>query len=178
MKNIIEFCNHFFEIERLTIDELGKLNLTGYNESLKKMNDFLALELINSFNMIFLEKFDDEIIEFYKENPPQEAISRYLYKVNKYQNDSYGEMYGAYVSGANPWMKEMNEILVITKLEKQLKIVVRLLYGVDEFGKQRWIFLEHDGGLKLTDFKNPLEVLKIMPPEDIDGIELYKKDDL
>ena len=178
MKEIIDIVNKFSELEREAISEYHVQNVKNLNQKLKEMNSLTTRELHYSFGMIHREKPDKDILADYKEDPPEAPIKRYLYKINKYQNATYGEMYGAYVSSANPWMKEMGEILVVTRLEDQLKIITRLHYGSGPNGNQGWAFLQDDGGLKLTDFKNPLEVLKIMPPEDIDGIELYKKDDL
>jgi hypothetical protein len=127
MKEPQLFILHFVEkeAEAWTRREQGDLN--AYNYSVKELYDLAIEELDEAFGILIKKELKHSTT--FKCNP------RLLFKLSKYRNDLYGDIWVAYTSMKNPDTESpggLSEGYIISIVDGELKIVGHMWLALDE----------------------------------------------
>ncbi|WP_234109214.1 hypothetical protein [Chryseobacterium sp. R2A-55] len=178
MEAIKNFIIQFLQAEVIATEASVKPDLEDYNNKLEMMNSFCVSELHNKFGMIPLTDLEsDEFYERYKNKKSRNP--RLIYKISQYEDENYGDVYIAYISGKNP--NEMfflyGECVFINTINRELKIVKNYTFGDDMLLKKKFETPQGLPDISFETLKKPVAIERYQKPEDDDdAMEHYEMD--
>ena len=179
MEAIKTFVENFLQAEATAGDALVKPNLDDYNQKLEIMNRFCVPELHNKFGMMpRTELWSDELYEAWKDNLPSEK--RDIYKISHYQDEKYGDVYIAYVSGSNPngLFFLYGECVFVTTINGELKVVKNYTFGDDMLIKKKFETPQGLQDISFETLKKPVAIERYQKPEDDDDAMAHYEMDI
>ncbi|MBX2950372.1 MAG: hypothetical protein KF704_13920 [Crocinitomicaceae bacterium] len=178
MKTIKTFIENFLQAEAETTFLMRQPNLENYNNALEKMNAYCVESLQNKFGLIPLTELDEH--EYYEKwSAKKHPNPRHIYKISQYQNETYGDVYIAYVSGSNPngLFFLYGECVFITTINGELKIVKNYTFGDDMLVKKKFETPQGLPDISFETLKKPVAIERYQKPEDDDdAMEHYEMD--
>ena len=173
------FMEIFFTAELNARNGSIRPDIVFFNNQLDVMNSYCITELHDSFGMI-KQKYSesDDFYEDYKDS--EYTHKRLLFKISKYNNKKYGELYLAYISMFSSIKQtyKIFECLFIGKINNEYKII-RSFW----FAKGDGIIPSWNGGVGDHDinFETAGELVAIEryiePADDEYSMEEYRKDE-
>jgi hypothetical protein len=177
MQAVLNFLENLFSIEQEVLSLRRKRDIERYNQ---KFNDLLALSLNQSvkFGLGYLDqpKSDSYYAEIQQTRSPAQ---RKAFKVTRYTNSKYGDLWACYVSGKNPKpnINVISECLVVASIDSHYQVIASYVFGDPDLAKSYWIFAGGDEELKMDQLGDVVEILRLTPPsDDADSLAEYEKD--
>lgn len=178
METIKNFITQFLQTEAETTFLMRQPNLKNYNAALQKMNAYCVESLQDKFGMIPLHELDEP--EYYEKwSKKKHPNPRHIYKISQYQNETYNNVYVAYVSEKNPDEEifQYGMSLFITSIHDELKIIRKYSFGDDMRVKDRFEAGQGLSNISFKTLKKPIAIERYQKPEDDkDAMEHYEMD--
>ena len=180
IKEVKEFMDTFLqaELKAKTLDV--KKDTNKAEQAIKELYDYCIKECDNRLGVVTpIRVMDDSYYE--KRQNVQYIIPRHLYKISKYKNPKYEEVYLVYVSIFinSERVKnyfEMTYCFMVVKLEGKYKIISQWMIDLDN--KKNWIFSFGDPDIDINSPGEFQETERYLDPiNDEDGMEKFKKDE-
>lgn len=177
MEEIEGFLKGVFLLEQKAIDARRYPAISVFNE---KFNELMLHS--NSEDIKFeMGVLDDPLPDFMYEamQSSPEPIPRHIFKISKYANAKYKEIYACYVSGRKPppTVGLYGNCYMIGWVGNHLKFVGQYHFTTRALSKRRWTFTGGDRDLTFKNLGKPVEILRLLPPkDDPDSMEDYLLD--
>ena len=180
IKEVKEFIEAFLEAELKAKTASFKPDIVKSEEAIKELYDYCTKDCFNRLGIIIpVHIWDSEFYE--KKKDVQFTVPRHLYKISKYKNIKYGEIYLVYVSLFIDSERRKNYFdltycFIVTKLEGQYKIISQWMVDLDN--EKKWLFSFGDTDVKINRPGEFIETERYIEPiHDEEGMAKYKRDE-
>lgn len=172
MEEIKNLMLQFIDYEKKAEEAYRKGDIESHNAFANKVTELAGLVLLGEIKLPLSES-DERKIERKKDFP---VAARHLYKISEYKNETFGKIWIAYVSVANPVVgitKLLSHYFAIAYVTGQLKIIARFAIDPDTY---KWRFTKGERNIILNK-KNFVAAERYTSPTNEDwSIEEYLKD--
>ena len=170
MEKIKDFISHFVKIEAeaWTKNELG--NLDAFNQTITELYSLAIEELDEAFGI-----FKENELRHY--DNPMKCNPRHIFKLSRYKNLQYGDIWVAYASMKNPNHQTpggLSEGYIMSEINNKFKITGLMSVALDELYMEptEWkASMYNPSNIDIHDLGKLIQTERYEQPED-DGFSL------
>ena len=175
MEEVKDFILSFFKLEAEVFMRKKRKSLQNYLDGVERLKGYGLEHLISGLGFPIMDEYDHE---FYRKKKVPNCLPRHLFKISKYQQNTYGDIFIAYSSEQNPpdYNRKLRSIFILINDNDQSRAVqyaVNSDFSTDG-ARYQWEYENGYDNLTFGNLDKPIAVERYQEPvESFDGLKHY-----